>query len=90
MSEPEIRRALNGRVDAVAANAASSPLAAEFAALFRAQPAAIAQMLAQHVDDGTGHCRVCTSGGRVGRSTWPCRLYELADQASQLTSGGQP
>jgi hypothetical protein len=62
----------------------TSPLAAEFAALFRAQPAAIARMLAEHVDDGTGHCRVCTSGGQVGRSIWPCRLRSLAEQASTI------
>ena len=76
-----------GRSEAGTA-ALPSPLAAELAMLFRAQPGAIAQLLAEHTDDGTGHCRVCTSGGQVGRSIWPCRLRDLAEQASKGALGG--
>ncbi len=31
-----------------------------------------AALLAQHVEDGTGHCRVCSSGAQSGRSRGPC------------------
>ena len=82
-----LRLASPGRAEAGTA-AIPSPLAAELAMLFRAQPGAIAQLIAEHTDDGTGHCRVCTSGGQVGRSIWPCRLRDLAEQASERASGG--
>lgn len=61
---------------------ATSALAGEFAALFRTQPLVIARLLAEHIDDGTGHCRVCTSGAQAGRQLWPCLLHGLAEQAS--------
>ncbi|MGH8967480.1 MAG: hypothetical protein ACRDXB_19425 [Actinomycetes bacterium] len=66
-----------------------SALAAEFVALFQGQPAAIAHMLAKHVDDGTGHCRECSPGGQAGRSVWPCPLHGLAAQAISRPAGGR-
>jgi hypothetical protein len=62
-------------------------LIAEFVATGRA---VIAQLLATHVDDGTGHCNVCPSGPQAGRATFPCRLRELAEEAHRLGSGGPP
>ncbi len=87
MSEPEIRLAspAAGRSSALAS---MSPLAAEFVALFRGQPTAIAQMLAEHVDDGSGHCRTCTAGPQAGRQVYPCWLRCVAEKASTLTLGG--
>ncbi|WP_142065294.1 hypothetical protein [Pseudonocardia kunmingensis] len=49
----------------------------------------ISALLAQHIDDGSGHCRVCPSGPQAGRVAFPCRLRELAEEASLLMSGSQ-
>ena len=38
-------------------------------------------LLQEHRNDGTGHCRVCSSGGQTGRITWPCQLYGAAQAA---------
>jgi hypothetical protein len=45
------------------------------------EPGIIERLLAEHVDDGTGHCRVCTAGPQAGRQKFPCRLREFAEQA---------
>jgi hypothetical protein len=68
---------------------ATSALAGEFAALCRWQPLVIARLLAEHTDDGTGHCRVCTSGAQTGRQLWPCLLRGLAEEANTLAKGMQ-
>lgn len=52
------------------------------------QPGLVARLLTDHVDDGTGHCRVCTAGAQAGRQVSPCRLLDLAEQASKVTRGG--
>ena len=62
--------------------ASESTLAAEFAALFRNQPAGLNRILGEHIDDGTGHCRRCSSGAQAGRSVWPCHLRQLAEEAT--------
>lgn len=46
------------------------------------QPGMVAKLLAQHVDDGTGHCKVCTKSGV--HPVWPCPSHGLAERASQL------
>lgn len=48
------------------------------------QPGMAAKLLAQHVNDGTGHCKICTNGAGAGRHVWPCPSHGLAEQASQL------
>jgi hypothetical protein len=53
-----------------------------------AAPGMAARLLAEHSDDGTGHCRVCTAGAQAGRHVWPCPLHGLAELASRLTPGG--
>jgi hypothetical protein len=65
--------------------AAYRRLIAEFAATGRA---VIAQLLATHVDDGTGHCTVCPGGPQAGHATFPCRLRELAEEAHRLGPDG--
>jgi hypothetical protein len=45
------------------------------------QPRAVAKLLAQHVDDGTGHCRACRVGQR-GFLSWPCTIYTAAARAA--------
>ena len=41
------------------------------------------RLLAQHVDDGTGHCRVCSAGPQAGRKVWPCQIHGHALNASR-------
>ena len=41
-----------------------------------------ARLLAEHVDDGTGHCSVCSQGGQVGHVRWPCQLATAAQRAA--------
>ena len=53
-----------------------------------AAPGVVEQLLAEHTDDGTGRCRVCSAGPQAGRQSWPCRLYDIAEQASKLTPDG--
>jgi hypothetical protein len=47
------------------------------------EPGMAARMLAEHIDDSTGHCRVCTNGRQSGRHVWPCPLHGLALEASR-------
>lgn len=46
-----------------------------------ARPDLAETLLADHADDGTGRCRVCTNGAQAARQRHPCRLYELAEKA---------
>jgi len=50
---------------------------------FLRNAAAMTSTVAEHVDDGTGHCRVCTVGGQAGRSVWPCSLAKAAGAVHQ-------
>jgi hypothetical protein len=60
------------------------------AAFLLAQPTALANLLAQHVDDGSGACRTCTVGGQHGHLPWPCSLRIAADRARALGGGATP
>jgi hypothetical protein len=40
------------------------------------------RLLAQHVDDGTGRCAVCTRGSQTGRLAWPCQTQMAAAAAN--------
>jgi len=52
-----------------------------------AEPGMATRLLAQHADDGTGRCQVCSGGGQTGRHLWPCTIHDQASQARQhLTS----
>jgi hypothetical protein len=46
-------------------------------ALIGDNPAGIKKLLAEHVDDGTGHCRRCTLPGQRGFDSWPC-IHHIA------------
>lgn len=48
------------------------------------QPTATAKLLAQHLDDSYGRCRVCTVGGQHGNVPWPCTLYSSAVVAMEF------
>ncbi|OLT01083.1 hypothetical protein BJF90_33540 [Pseudonocardia sp. CNS-004] len=63
-------------------------MADELITFIAGEPGMAQRMLAEHTDDGTGHCRVCTTGGQAGRHIWPCPLRGLAEQASTRAPGG--
>jgi len=42
------------------------------------------RLLAEHVDDGTGRCRVCSDGAQRGHHTWPCRICDYATRAREV------
>jgi hypothetical protein len=54
------------------------------AALLAANPEAATKLIADHRDDGTGHCRVCRIGGQAGFQTWPCPIFCVAEAAVAL------
>jgi hypothetical protein len=45
------------------------------------EPAAAAKLLAEHIDDGRGYCRVCTLGAQRGNHHWPCDIYNAVTLA---------
>ena len=45
------------------------------------------RLLAEHADDGTGHCRTCPAGPQAGRTTWPCSIANYAVAARELAAG---
>lgn len=47
------------------------------------QPRIVADLLARHVDDGTGCCTVCRTT-RLGALPWPCSLAATAAGARRL------
>jgi hypothetical protein len=51
------------------------------AAFLVSEPAAAAKLLADHVDDGRGYCRVCTLGAQRGNHHWPCDIYNAVTLA---------
>ncbi|TQM15610.1 hypothetical protein [Pseudonocardia kunmingensis] len=52
------------------------------------EPGMATRLLAAHVDDGAGRCRVCSIGGQAGRAAaWPCLIRLYADQAQATVRG---
>jgi hypothetical protein len=56
---------------------------AQLVALISAERDMAAAIIRQHADDGTGHCRVCTTGAQAGRHVWPCQTHLAAEQAAR-------
>jgi hypothetical protein len=56
--------------------------------LIRSQPGMAQRLLTEHVDDGSGRCRVCSTGGQTGRYRWPCALRRYAEQARMPPGDG--
>ena len=50
---------------------------------FLARHGVAAKLLAEHVDDGSGRCAVCSAGGQTGRVQWPCSLALAAHRAQR-------
>ena len=49
---------------------------------FVRNPGVARRLLAEHVNDGSGHCHTCITREQGARSTWPCRLHYYAARAS--------
>ena len=43
-----------------------------------------ARLIEEHVDDGSGRCSGCPVGGQHGRHSWPCTLWQAAEEATKL------
>jgi hypothetical protein len=56
-------------------------------ALIGDNPAGIEKLLAEHVDDGTGHCRRCPLPGQRGFDSWPCLHHTAATLAAEQPAG---
>jgi hypothetical protein len=61
----------------------SDALIRVLAVTFALQPGMAARLLAEHVDDGTGRCRVCTAG-QSARERWPCKIHWYTSRAMAL------
>lgn len=57
-------------------------------ALIVSQPGMAERLLARHVDDGRGRCRVCTSGAQAMHHRWPCSIHRAATEAERVRAGG--
>jgi hypothetical protein len=53
-------------------------------ALIMSQPQMADRLERQHVDDGTGRCRVCSAGGQTGHYAYPCFIRLAVDEARRL------
>jgi hypothetical protein len=61
-------------------------LAAELAA----SPGLIEALLAEHTDDGSGHCQTCTTPGTGTHAVpTPCSLRQLAEYAATVVSAAR-
>ena len=60
--------------------------------VFLARDGRADRLLAEHVDDGDGRCRVCPAGPQAGRTRWPCLIADYAEEARRLAarSAGHP
>jgi len=57
----------------------SSSLAAAIALT----PGLADRLLVEHVDDGTGRCRLCPLRDQAGHQRWPCRIHDAASEAAR-------
>jgi hypothetical protein len=53
-------------------------------ALIVSQPGMAARLIRAHIDDGSGHCKVCAIGGQAGHLVWPCPIRLEADEAAAV------
>jgi hypothetical protein len=43
------------------------------------------RLLAEHIPDADGRCRLCLLGA-AGRQHWPCRIHDYATAAAKLAA----
>jgi hypothetical protein len=58
--------------------ARDTPMSA-LATFIAANPGLAETLLADHVDDGNGHCRACAVGAQRGYHRWPCTIAAEAE-----------
>jgi len=58
----------------------------ELARFLFGQPTAITTLLAQHDDDGRGHCQASRVADQRDYLSWPCLLHEAASLAATARS----
>jgi hypothetical protein len=46
-------------------------------------------LLEKHIDDGTGRCKVCSTGNQSGHHRYPCTLRNLAVEALVIQARAQ-
>jgi hypothetical protein len=46
------------------------------------------RLIAEHVDDGRGYCRMCALGAQRGYFRFPCDIRRMAEAAKELEAGG--
>lgn len=57
----------------------------ELVRMLAGMPLARENLLTEHVSDGKGKCRKCTTPGRgTPQAPWPCTLWKLADAAGKV------
>jgi hypothetical protein len=54
------------------------------AQIIASEPGWAARLIAEHVNDGTDHCRSCVRAESGARHTWPCPLHGIASQALDI------
>jgi hypothetical protein len=59
-----------------------APVTDPLVALIRSQQGMAGRLLAEHADDGSDRCRVCSQGAQSGRYSWPCAISLAATQAA--------
>lgn len=50
------------------------------------RPELAAKLKLEHANDGTNHCRLCSTGAQSGRHIWPCQIYRAADRATAFST----
>jgi hypothetical protein len=46
------------------------------------------RLIAEHVDDGQGYCRMCALGAQRGYFRFPCDIRLIAEKAKKLEARG--
>jgi hypothetical protein len=77
------RRGAGGK--ATASPAIEPEVTDPLVALIQAEPGMAQRLLRAHADDGTGRCRICSTGAQTGRFQWPCTIHKRALQAHETT-----
>jgi hypothetical protein len=60
---------------------ADDPTARALVEFLGSDPGMARRLRAQHVDDGSGRCVLCSAGGQTGHYQHPCALRLAADEA---------
>jgi hypothetical protein len=62
---------------------ADNPVARALIEFVGSEPGMTQRLRAQHVDDGSGRCVLCSAGAQTGHYRHPCVLRLAADEANR-------